>query len=364
MTRKSNNFDACRLVGAFFVLVNHSMELSGHTSLGFGGMSISTLGVKIFFAISGYLIATSWIKDPNPARFIWRRARRILPALAFVVLLTVLVIGPFFTPLPLREYMVHPHSLRYLGNILFYPSYALPLVFAQNIIPNAVNGSLWTLPVEIAMYVLTPLFVFAARRHALWLILLFLTGVALNIVFYRLRPTPLVVAGTEFWSASTLVPYFVAGACIACLRLERFLDWRLGLLGVVLLNFVVPYAWPWTEAGYCAVLPYATLAIGLQSWPVVRCAGRWGDFSYGIYLWAFPMQQSAVALFGAPGGKWGNVAVALPPTLLMAVLSYHMVEKRAMAWKLRCQSERLPAVGPDVKGLVEAVPVASSQSGK
>jgi peptidoglycan/LPS O-acetylase OafA/YrhL len=58
MTRKSNNFDACRLVGAFFVLVNHSMELSGHTSLGFGGMSISTLGVKIFFAISGYLIAT------------------------------------------------------------------------------------------------------------------------------------------------------------------------------------------------------------------------------------------------------------------------------------------------------------------
>jgi peptidoglycan/LPS O-acetylase OafA/YrhL len=343
MTRRSNNFDALRLFGAFLVLVGHSMEISGHPTFGFGGMSISTFGVKIFFSISGYLIATSWSKDPRASRFLLRRARRIVPALAFVVLLSVLVLGPAFTTLPLRAYAVHPFTWRYLGNILFYSSYALPAVFAGNPIPNAVNGSLWTLPVEVVMYVLTPLLVVAARRHAGLLVLVFLVAAALNYTFYALSPAPFVLGGTEFWSGASLAPYFVGGSCIACLRLERFLDWRLGLLGVMLLNMTVPYAWPWTEMMYCVTLPYAIIAVGLRSTPVLRTAGQWGDFSYGIYLWSFPLQQAAVAVFGTSHGRWGNVEQATPCILLMAILSYHLIEKRAMAWQPRSWMSR-PAI--------------------
>ena len=140
MIHRSNNFDALRLMAAFSVLVNHSMALTGNPGISFCGQSMSMVGVKVFFAISGYLIATSWQNDPDPWRFLLRRARRVMPALALVVLFSVLVLGVIFTPLPLRAYITHGQVLRYLGNIIFYPSYSLPLVFATNIYPNAVNG--------------------------------------------------------------------------------------------------------------------------------------------------------------------------------------------------------------------------------
>ncbi len=344
MKKHLNNFDALRLLGAFLVLVNHSMELSGDKGFGFGGMSVSTAGVKIFFSISGYLIANSWMTDPNVARFLFRRARRIVPALMAVVLLSIFVLGPFFTSLPFDAYASNPLTKRYFGNLFFYVSYALPMVFDQNLHPNAVNGSLWTLPAEVGMYFLTPALVFVALRHYALMILLFLVSVGLGMVFFLHNPSPFVVAGTELWIDVTLAPYFVAGAAIASLRLERFLDWRLGIVGIILGHLAVPYTWPWSEAIYCFVLPYATVAIGIRSWPVARSVGRWGDFSYGIYLWSFPFQQSVVALHGATGNGWANVALALPPTLLMAVLSFHLIEKRAMAWRLGGRPAAVPVV--------------------
>jgi peptidoglycan/LPS O-acetylase OafA/YrhL len=325
-----NNYDALRLLGAVLVLVNHSMELGGGRVLGFAGQSISTLGVKIFFCISGYLVATSWMNDPSPIRFLVRRARRILPALALVVILSILVIGPVFTTVPLADYFASPTTFRYLGNIVFYVSYALPGVFATLPIPHAVNGSLWTLPVEITLYGLVPLYVFAARRHAAAMVALFLAAVALSTYFFVQRPALFAVAGTEFWTASTLVPYFVGGALLASLRLERFLDARLGVAGIVLMSFLAPRLGHWAEVALCVVLPYAAISVGRASWPVLREAGRRGDFSYGCYLWAFPIQQSIVQVLGTGIGGWGNAAIALPLTLGMAMLSYHLVEKRAM----------------------------------
>ncbi|MDB5378401.1 MAG: acyltransferase family protein [Rubritepida sp.] len=330
MRHHRNNYDALRLLGALLVLLNHSMELSAQHGFGFAGQSVSTLGVKIFFCISGYLVATSWMNDPNPLRFLVRRARRILPALALVVILGILVIGPVFTTVPLAEYFASPMTFRYLGNIVFYVSYALPGVFATLPIPYALNGSLWTLPVEVTLYVLVPIYVFAGRRHAAAMVALFLAAVALSTYFFVQRPALFAVAGTEFWTASTLVPYFVGGALLASLRLERFLDARLGVAGIVLMHFLAPRLGYGAEIALCVVLPYATIAVGRASWLVLREAGRWGDFSYGIYLWAFPIQQSIVQVLGTGIGGLGNAAIALPLTLGMAALSYHLVEKRAM----------------------------------
>jgi peptidoglycan/LPS O-acetylase OafA/YrhL len=330
MRHHRNNYDALRLLGALLVLLNHSMELSAGRGFGFAGQSVSTLGVKIFFCISGYLVATSWMNDPSPVRFLVRRARRILPALALVVILSILVIGPVFTTLPLAEYFAHPWIVRYLGNVVFYVSYVLPGVFATLPIPNAVNGSLWTLPIEVTLYVLVPIYVFAGRVHAAAMTGLFLAAVGLSTYFFVQRPAFFVVAGTEFWTGATLVPYFVGGALLASLRLERFLDARLGVAGIVLMYFLAPRMGYWAEITLCVVLPYATIAVGRASWPVLREAGRWGDFSYGIYLWAFPIQQSIVQVLGTGIGGLNNAAIALPLTLGMAMLSYHLVEKRAM----------------------------------
>jgi peptidoglycan/LPS O-acetylase OafA/YrhL len=340
MRENQNNYDALRLIGALLVLVNHSLVLCLAQPLAVLGQSISTLGVKLFFAISGYLIATSWMRDPHPGRFVLRRARRILPALCVVVVLSVAVIGPIFTTLDLRTYATHPFILRYLGNIVFYVSYSLPGVFADNPYPHAVNGSLWTLPVEIAMYALVPLLVFAARRHALLIALLFAAAVGLSMFFLIGRPAPWVVAGTEFWTAANLAPYFVGGAALAGLRLERLLDWRVAVALLALFHFVHPIFGIWHEAVFALLLPYAAIAIGRARWPVVARAGRYGDFSYGIYLWSFPIQQIVAALAVGQISGWGNVAWTVPAAFTMAILSWHLVEKHALS---RRRSATLPA---------------------
>ncbi len=329
MRAHKNNFDALRLLGALLVLVNHSMILSDDHAYGFAGQSVSTLGVKMFFVISGYMITSSWLRDSHPGRFVLRRARRILPALAFVVLVSILIIGPIFTSLPIGAYFKHPFTSRYLGNLIFYVSYALPGVFTTNPLPNAVNGSLWTLPVEIVMYLLTPLLVLAARRRAP-ITLLLLLSVSVSMFYVLRSPPPLVILGSEFWSASTLAPYFVAGSAVATLRLERFLDWRLGLLGILFMHLAAPQLAVWQEAVFCFVLPYSVLAVGIRQTPGISSVGRWGDFSYGIYLWAFPIQQMVVATVGPGIGGWSNAALVLPPTVLMAVISWQLIEKHAL----------------------------------
>ena len=340
MRENQNNYDALRLIGALLVLVNHSLVLCKELPLSFLGQSISTLGVKLFFAISGYLIATSWMRDPHPVRFTLRRARRILPGLCAVVVLSVLVIGPVFTTLDLRTYAAHPFILRYLGNIVFYVSYSLPGVFADNPYPHAVNGSLWTLPVEIAMYAMVPLLVFAARRHALLIALLFVAATGLSMIFLIARPTPWVVAGTEFWTAANLAPFFIGGAALAGLRLERLLGWRVALALLAGFQLIHPIFGIWHEAVLAVLLPYAAIAIGRARWPVIARAGRYGDFSYGLYLWSFPIQQIVAALAGGQISGWGSAAWTLPAALAMAILSWHLVEKHALSVR---SPGRLPA---------------------
>lgn len=328
---RTNNFDALRLLAAGMVVLGHSFILVGVTPHVLLTYIVSTTGVMIFFAISGYLITKSWMNDPSILRFTWRRVRRIFPALVLVVLVSIFVIGAALTPLGLREYLTHPQTTRYFGNAVLYISYALPLVFANNIYPHAVNGSLWTLPVEVALYALTPLFVLFGRwRLALLAVLGISVWLGLHAIYGQ--PTPIVIAGTEFWSACLLAPYFVAGAVIARFGLERWLDARIGLAALVALHFA-PLDPLLPKALLGIVLPYAVLAVGLRAWPGFRSAGRFGDASYGIYLWSFPVQQITVHMIGSSGGGWGNFAVAMPVSLALGLLSWHLLEKRALAWR-------------------------------
>lgn len=343
--QRTNNFDFLRLMAASMVVLGHSFSIAGQVPHAFLGHAVSTLAVMVFFAISGYLITRSWMNDPNAWRFALRRARRIFPALAAVVLLSVLVLGPALTTLPLDQYASHPHTFRYLGNMILYISYSLPLVFPNNIIPHAVNGSLWTLPVEVAMYALTPLFVLFGRWRLALLSLLAL-AIYLDVHAIIARPTEIVIAGTGFWSAARLAPYFIVGAVIARFGLERSLNPYVGIAALIALELVTLGAGT-REALLCLVLPYATLAIGLRSWPVIRAFGRYGDASYGIYLWSFPVQQTAIFLFGPVGGGWGNFAIAMPVSFLLGMLSWHALEKHVLRRRRRPDRDapREPAMG-------------------
>ena len=155
----SNNITPLRLAAAWVVLLNHSFALYDNSKdlfvyyLGFWGMG--SIAMSIFFIISGYLLTASWKKQYGLKRFLANRALRIFPALIIITLFCVFVLGPAMTTLPLKQYFTMHETWMYLSNMFgFWIEYNLPGLFQDNPYPVVVNGSLWTLPVELAMYLL------------------------------------------------------------------------------------------------------------------------------------------------------------------------------------------------------------------
>ena len=141
-----NNFDALRIAAAFSVLLSHQYALCGlKEPVVFGVMSLGTLGVLVFFSISGFLVSQSWRQDPHLARFLAKRWLRIWPGLAAFTVLSACVLGPIVSTLSWRSYYSDVEFYAYFESLkLFTIQYGLPGVFDNNIAPKAVNGSLWT----------------------------------------------------------------------------------------------------------------------------------------------------------------------------------------------------------------------------
>jgi len=344
--KDGDNFGAIRLLAAIGVVFGHSFPLSGAPSILLLGNAVQALAVKVFFVVSGYLIAQSWLSDPNPVRYLAKRCLRIFPALVFVVCLSALILGPAVTTLPVADYLRAPHLSFYFRNIFLYPVYSLPGVFGGNIYPDAVNGSLWSLPVEFSMYLALPILAFRARGAAFRLVLatLLLGGLSL----YALRgagsflDTKVVVFGTDLRSALDVAPYFCLGASLYGLRawLKPNIQMAMVLGAGALL---APPAAFYPELALYVALPYAVVAFALARPARFSFIERLGDLSYGTYLFGFPVQQWVVEMFGTAHHPIRTFALALPPTLLLAFASWHLIERRMMALKPR-RPEREAAV--------------------
>jgi peptidoglycan/LPS O-acetylase OafA/YrhL len=329
-------FDGLRLLAASAVLFSHSyalvrtdqteplVELTGGR-LGLGGIAVLT-----FFAMSGYLVTQSWVSDPSPIRFMTRRALRIVPALALVIVVSFGLIGPLTTELLLREYFSNWQAWTYLGKILIYPTqYGLPGVFDHNPDPVVVNGSLWTLRVEFGLYVgVAVLGYFALMRR--WI------SVALAALFWIVSALLLqtsFLSGIPFRHQAMFlflnaVPFF-AGAALAQSKLDPRIF--LGITAALVVTTALAVHTSYLAILLVASLPFAVILIARYG----RCDLRWfGDYSYGIYLFAFPAQQTVVHFL--PDIQPIKLALyAGIVTFACAFLSWHLVEKHALALKPR-----------------------------
>lgn len=333
---RANNFDCTRLVAAAAVIYGHAHPLAGAPDPAFFGNGVQAFAVKVFFVISGYLIAASWISDPDPGRYLMRRILRIFPALVVICLLTVLILGPVATSLQAGDYLANGATWAYLKNIALYPIYSLPGVFDRNTYPAAVNGSLWSLPVEFAMYLLLPLVALRLKGRALQVSVLASTVLltAASLWFVRIAPPEILPTyyGTNLRSALDVAPYFMIGACYQVLRERIVLDPAYALFAISLLLFLQPTG-AMAEVALLLVGPYAVLAFAVNAAPVLQSAGRYGDISYGLYLYGFPVQQLLYHWSDNRLSAWGNAALALPICAVLAWLSWHGIEKRALKLK-------------------------------
>ena len=327
--QRQNNFDCIRLLAALSVMYSHQVKLSDRGIVAVSDYhDLGKMGVLVFFAISGYLVMQSWERDPNLWRFLARRLLRIWPGLLCVVLLMAFVLGPAMTTLPAATYFHTQQTWDFLSHLWFHvDEQRLPGVFTGNVITR-VDGPLWTIPIEAGWYVvLGTLGVIGVLRHRLALLAVTLACTIYVFRIYRAESDDV----ERFWEMEFGL-FFLYGACMhACHEAWR----RRPLHGGVLMAglSVLSYALGHDYLAIWLILPYFTVVVAQASTPLLRDAGRWGDFSYGIYIYSFPVQQSLVWLTGNSLGLASGMLASLAITLMLAWASWTLVEKPALRMK-------------------------------
>lgn len=334
-TIAANNFDFCRFWLAVLVIFSHSFALAEgderHEPMGLltsGQLGAGRLAVCCFFAISGFLISHSWLRSSTAKSFLLKRVKRIYPAFIVAVLLGVFVISPIASgsTLTLRQLLLLPINLLALRDP--EPS----TLFANNPFPGALNGSLWTIPYEFKSYLFLMALGGLGVLHKNKFVLPSLLAAAIvgSAVYpdYHLPILERAALAAVFGQASAwfdVLPYFLAGAV--------FYQYR---SGIPLRN---RYAVCSALALICAamvppsgriVFPFAItyLLFWFSFHPRVHFHNwaRHGDFSYGVYLYAFPLQQ--LLAMTVPGiSPLVMFATATPLASLSGLLSWHIVEK-------------------------------------
>lgn len=338
---RTNNFDALRLVAAVSVIFSHSFLLAEGRQdneplmLLTGGQSIfGIVGVFVFFVISGFLVTQSFEQTASPLRFLAKRGLRIYPGLAACILLCALVLGPLATTLPLKTYFASGGFYDFLlSNLVLNVEHnGLPGVrFTGFDLGTIVDGPLWSLPCEIVMYLMV-LVLGSLRLLRLWLLAPLLL-VGLVCLWRDTAAWPdFNFIGTVGW----LLAFFVAGMILYKLRAHRIFDGRLALLALAGLAASVPLH------VFLLLFPlfgaYLVIYVALdRRFPVLRAA-RFGDLSYGLYIYGWPVQQ---ALLYASGGRlpwWQLFPLALAIAAALAFVSWHLVEQPALRLKPKARA--------------------------
>lgn len=329
-----NNFDLLRLLFALFVIFSHSYALLvlpeplSHLT---GGV-LSQHGVNGFFFISGLLIAQSWMRGPYLFRFAWKRFLRIFPGLAASVLFAILVIGPLTTTLPLLDYLLNPRTVEYLKHnlALYKVRFYLPGVFEDNPFKFAVNGSIWTMPYEVLMYgVVALLGVLGALKGPHWALVMVVVLLAVEafaagepafkeVVFCDILLNQLVTLGT----------FFLLGV-VSAFFLGRI---RVSVLAVFLIPLLITW-YPVSKITWYFLFSYWTLCAAYALPAYLHKTASKIDISYGMYIYAFPIQQTLIHFAYPILSPIGLFLVSTFCTLPVAMLSWIFLERPALSLK-------------------------------
>jgi peptidoglycan/LPS O-acetylase OafA/YrhL len=350
---RDNVFDVLRLVAALAVLVSHSYALTGRAEpLGTAtGETLGGFGVVVFFGISGFLVARSWAAQPRVPAFAAKRLLRLIPALVVAVWLTALVLGPLVTTLPLGDYLTSAQTWVYpaRSSLLVTFNGRLPGVFTADPVSGAVNGSLWTLPVEAFAYVTVVAFglLSLARRRVALLAALVVLLVALVPAVDVGSHLPAAAQGTAVGLDSVVVIHvlaaFVVGSALFAFRERvRLSWWPVPALTVL---WIAGRSAGWTPVVASLLIPYAVLVVAYRAPLRLNALVRPGDVSYGVYIYAFPVQQTLLFI-GHGLSALALTALAAPVTYALAFASWRLIEAPALALKRRLARRSLESRVP------------------
>lgn len=330
-----NNFDFLRFVFAFMVVLAHISVLTQNlnTFPVFAHID-SFLPVCGFFIISGFLITASYSKSKSLVIYLKKRANRLLPGYILIILATALLFV-FISSFSFTAYFTNKEFYKYLASNLVFLNFlhpCLPGVFEKNIM-CAVNGSLWTLKVEVSFYILVPILFFLIKklkRRFLFLTTLYILVLVQNFLLAKLLQSKNpALYFTMSHQLPALMTYFISG-----MGLHFYFDFvfkNKGILATIALPvFLFEYYFH-----YQYLLP---IALGIllfyfaysKVFSFFNHFGKYGDFSYGVYIFHFPLIQLFVylGLFGFNYNRWVVVSFLILLVISIAVCSWNYLEKR------------------------------------
>ena len=337
--RYSNNFDALRVFAAICITLTHSYgllqldEQEPLMKLTDQKLNFSFVGLSIFFTVSGYLIAKSAATSKSLLHYCWKRFLRIQPLLIVVCLISIFVIGPFFTTFSLNEYFSNLHTYTYLRNVLpfFGIQFDLPNVFANNNGESGINGSLWTLVVEERLYLILGL-IFLARKYAAKY---FVIVVATLNLFYFFTIFFLKNGVYEYLNtqAFTLALMFVNASAFYFSKIDfgKLAKNKFSILSVLAI-LIIAYFFNFLFVFKVIFVPFFILLLAnIKS--VFNGLGKYGDLTYGIYIFSFPVQQMLIAknVVGQNSMMlfFSTILIVIP----IAYFSWHLFEKKVLLLK-------------------------------
>ena len=337
---RNNNFNVIRITAAFAVLITHSFALALGSSSAEPfreklGMTMGSIAVDVFFITSGFLITGSLFTRKSAIEFIWARCLRIFPAMLVMVLLTVFGLGAYFSTIPLVSYLTDSKTILYLlkcSTLIAGVTFDLPAVFNNNPLKNAVNGSLWTMPYELRMYAILcfvwiALHMAKSNRPRIFEITIVSAACVAGVIIM----TKHFSLGME-WHFARLFFMFFSGAAFYVLKeritLSHSYFW-LFIVALIVSAIVNKHAF---FLVYSLTITYILVYLAYIPSGYVRSYNHVGDYSYGVYIYAFPVQQSIAALIHGVS-VLTMILISSAVTLFFAVFSWHFLEKRALGLK-------------------------------
>jgi peptidoglycan/LPS O-acetylase OafA/YrhL len=333
-----NNFDALRLAFASMVALFHLGVLSQVPSLAWTSHLSAAFAVQAFFFISGFLVTMSFETSSSLRSYASKRLRRIAPAYVAVVVGAGLALS-FISSYPLNQYFLQPEFWRYLAFNLLLANFSaptLPGVFQSNFLP-AVNGALWTIKIEVAFYAFVPLMVWATRRFGTrrTLLSIFAASMAWKLGFDMLYK----ITGKDvYFHLAMQLPgqfaFFIGGAWAFYQKSANK-----GPSGVAAALGLVIYAVAHDGLLFdlCAPIAVTALVYWLATSRTVKlpATSKYGDISYGIYLFHFPLIQAVTALGLFDRSPALGVTAFITSLVFAAATSWKFLEQPMMGKRVR-----------------------------
>mgnify|MGYP003503883728 CR=1 FL=1 len=325
---KNNCFDFLRFFFAFDILLAHLWELSESNSLFFlSRITDSSIAIKGFFVISGFLVAKSYTNTPSLKEYFIKRAKRILPAYVVVLLFSAVTLS-FFSSFSFADYFTDINVYKYLAwNSVFlnFMHPCLPGLFENNLM-CAVNGALWTLKVEEGFYIVLP-FIFYAINKSKKPFLILGSLYVLSLLYWFVMDfylnQPLLAKQLPGYMA-----YFATGIFLF-LNFDFVLQNKNKLFFVSLLLLIISVFSRFQLDVFYPAAFGSIVIIAAYSLPFLNNFGKYGDFTYGLYIYHFPTIQlfRQYDLFE----KFNPILMAFSVILIslfFALLSWFLIEKR------------------------------------